>query len=151
VCSLVLTLASCRLPRSLPNQSDIFNKKMEAGDLQHQVQQMASHAAMASQMCAAMQLAKPGKGWANLSTLLHALSNIASAGARPELYQLLEVRASRLHCFPVTVEILLYVEQWERQLHEHECITGSLKEVFCQCSKFLCRSTCINQSFLHCR
>lgn len=89
----------CRVPKPPKGQGELLNKKLEAGTLQNELQQMATHAAMASQMCAAMDLANPRAGWANLGTLLHALSNSTSAGGRPELYQLLEVCSSPLLCF----------------------------------------------------
>lgn len=86
----------CRCPPPPKGQGELASKKLEAGFLQNELQQMATHAAMASQMCAAMDLASPRAGWANMGTLLHALSNTASAGGRPELYELLEVRINSL-------------------------------------------------------
>lgn len=67
---------------------------------------MATHAAMASQMCTAMDAAKPKGGWASLGTLLHSLSNTASAGGRPELYLLLDVSSSPLL---ITIIIIIMV------------------------------------------
>ena len=93
---LTFCLTWYRSPPPPKGQGDLTSKKLEAGFLQNELQQMATHAAMASQMCTAMSLAKPRAGWANLGTLLHALSNTASAGGRPELYELLEVSSASL-------------------------------------------------------